>query len=347
MVREERKRRCRRAAARSQASCRKASRSTPMACCTGRSEKLNSTASLRGREPQRRPRRHDEGVARAEVEALAADLGRAAPFDHAVDRAVGRAMRLAGKALGQQLQVRPDGRHRRAAGQRIDVAQLVAQPGIGRLLLLQLGQRLAAARIGVVEDRRGGRAVVVPHRHHVVAEARQAVAFGPRHVLHLGVVVLGEAGVEEAQHRDVQAVQPHHRLGHALDALVAMVVPGPGGRDDEVARVHGGALAAHRGVGALAVDDEAQRRLHMAVRGRDLARHDQLQAGIERLGDRGAARDRRVLQHQHAAHRLLGGDERGRLHQQRADLVVAPERRHAGRLRLARHQGVQRFPQRA
>ena len=133
---------------------------------------------------------------------------------------------------------------------------------------------------------------------------------------------------------------------HALDALVAVVVPGPGRRDDEVARVHGGALAAHRGVGALAVDDEAQRRLHVAVRRRDLARHDELQPGIERLRDRRAARDRRVLQHQHAAHGLLGGDELGRFHQQRADLVVAPERGHAGRLRLARHQRMQRFPQR-
>ncbi len=318
-----------------------------MACCTGRSEKLKSTQSPLGAcSRERRPRGHDEGVARPELEALARDLGAAMAFDHAVDRAVGRAVRLAREALGQQLQVGGDGRHRRAAGQRVDVAQLVAQPGIGRFLLLQLGQRLAAACIGVVEDRRGLRRMVVPHRHHVVAEAREAVALGPRHVLHLGVVVLGEAGVEEAQHRDVEAVEPDHRLHHALDALVAMVVPGPRGRDDEVARVHGGALAAHGGVGPLAVDDEAQRRLHVAVRGRHLARHDQLQPGIDRLRDRGVAGQRRVLEHQHAAHGLLGGDQVGRLHQQRADLVVAPQRGHAGRLRLARHQRMQRFPQR-
>jgi hypothetical protein len=88
-----------------------------------------------------------------------------------------------------------------------------------------------------------------------------------------------------------------------------MVVPGPARRDDEVAGLHGGALAAHRGVGAAAIHDEAQRRLHMPVRRRHLARHDELQAGVERLRDRRAAGQGWVLQHQHAAHGFLGRDE--------------------------------------
>ena len=50
-----------------------------------------------------------------------------------------------------------------------------------------------------------------------------------------------------------------------------------------------GALAIDRGVGAVPLDDEAQRRLRVAMRRRDLARQDQLQPGEQRAGDRGLA----------------------------------------------------------
>jgi hypothetical protein len=56
----------------------------------------------------------------------------------------------------------------------------------------------------------------VPHRRHVVAEAGEAVPSGRLTFCELGAAVLGEARVEEAQHRDVQAVEPDHRV--SLDA---------------------------------------------------------------------------------------------------------------------------------
>ena len=182
----------------------------------------------------------------------------------------------------------------------------------------------------------------LPHRGHVVAAAGEAAAFGACHLLRLAGVVLREAGVEEADHGNVQAIEPHHRRV----GFVAVVVPGPARRDDEVARPHGRALAVHRGVGAGAFDDEAQRALRVAVAGRHLAGKDQLQAGVERLRDRRLAAQLRVLQDQDAAHRLLRRDRLAGAHQEGADLVVLPEGRHAGRVGLRRHQRMQHFPQR-
>jgi hypothetical protein len=72
----------------------------------------------------------------------------------------------------------------------------------------------------------------------------------------------GLSFAEKAQQRDVQTVEPDDRLL----AEVAVVVPSPGGRDDEVAAAHRRALAIDRRVRALAVEHEAQRGLGVAVR---------------------------------------------------------------------------------
>ncbi|KAG1361630.1 hypothetical protein G6F61_014249 [Rhizopus arrhizus] len=147
------------------------------------------------------------------------------------------------------------------------------------------------------------------HRRHVVAEAGHAVAFGPRDGLGGLRVVLGNAGVQEAQQRNVQAVQPHHGCAALGGFGVAVVAPGPGRRDDEVARVHGGALAVDGRIGAASFHDEAQRGLRVAVAGRDLAGQDQLQAGIQALRDAGLSRQAGVLQDQDAAHGFFGSDQ--------------------------------------
>ena len=128
-----------------------------------------------------------------------------------------------------------------------------------------------------------------------------------------------------------------------------MVVPGPRGRDHEIARPHRGPLAVDRGVGALAFDDEAQRALGVAMAGRDLARQDELQAGEERMRDaRGRVlTQRRVLQNQHATLGLGRGDQTSRFHQHRADFVVVPQRRGLGRTRLDGLDSLQHLPQRS
>ncbi len=78
----------------------------------------------------------------------------------------------------------------------------------------------------------------------------------------------------------------------------------------------------------MPLDDEAQRRLGVAVRRRDFAGHDELQAGKQRLGDRRAIAEAGVLKDQDTPLGFLGGDEAGGFHQMRADdAVVVPMRR--------------------
>src|SRR5512137_1306976 len=72
------------------------------------------------------PARHDEMVARLEVEGLVADLHLAAALDYGETRAVGGAVRLAAETLRQQLDRGADGGHRPAAGRGIGEAHLVA-----------------------------------------------------------------------------------------------------------------------------------------------------------------------------------------------------------------------------
>lgn len=319
----------------------------PSACCTGRSEKLNSTQSVA---PASRRSSAQEGTTNrslaSKAKRQAADLRHAAAFHHRIDAGVGAARGLPEEAGRQQLQAGGDGRHGPAAGGRVDVAQLVAFPGIGPFEARQALEDLAAARVGVAEQRRGRRRRLVAQRQHVAAVAGEAVAFATSQRLHRFAVALGEGGAEETQHRDVQAVQPDHRLAAFRGGAVAVVVPGPGRSDDEVARLHAGAFAVHRGVGAVALDDEAQGRLGVPVAGSDLARQDQLQAGVEARGDRRLAGKVRVLQHQHAAHRFLGADQIACLEQERAQFAIAPQRRLAAAGGLRRDQAVQGFPER-
>ena len=198
-------------------------------------------------------------------------------------------MRSAGKAFRQQLQKRRDGGHRRATGERVDVAQLVAVPCVGCFVTLQLCERFAATRIRVRKNRRRSGGMGVPHRHHVVPKAREAHAFRTRRRLRRNVVILGKSCVKKSHRRNVQPVKPHHRLRHAFNAVIAVIMPVPRRRNDEVSGMHRGALAADRRVRTLAIDDEAQRRLHVAMRRRDLAGQDQLQTRVQRLGDRRVA----------------------------------------------------------
>src|SRR5438445_111316 len=73
---------------------------------------------------------------------------------------------------------------------------------------------------------------------------------GQRHLRHL--VHLEEHRVQRLDEGDVEAVHPHHRpVG-----LIAVIVPRPARRQDEVAGRHVDALAVDGGVGPLALHDE-------------------------------------------------------------------------------------------
>src|SRR5580704_7151589 len=73
--------------------------------------------------------------------------------------------------------------------------------------------------------------------------------------------------LEEAHHRRVEYVHPDY----GPSAFVAVIVPIPGGREDQVTRMHRALVAIHGGVGALAIDHEAHGVGAVAMRGRYLA----------------------------------------------------------------------------
>ena len=214
----------------------------------------------------------------------------------------------------------------------VGVAHLDAVAGVAVAGLGELMQRRARALVGIVEDRRGGRPAAAVDGQQIGAVARAGIAFRLADRLLLLLVPLDEGGIQQLDHRDVEPVEPEHRLV----GVVAVVVPGHVGRDDEIAGRHEGTLAVHGRVRALAFEHEAQRRLRVAVGGGHLVRHDELHAGIERGGDLGLAAHARVFQDQHAPLGLLGGDQRAGLQHGLADLVEAPQRRLAAALGLGR-----------
>ena len=175
-----------------------------------------------------------------------------------------------------------------------------------------------------------------------MAVAGKAVAGGLRYLLLVLVGALGEGGIEELHHGDVEAVEPEHRL----IGLVGMIVPGHRRRDDEIAGLHRGLLAVDGGEGALALEYEAQRRLAVPVGRRDFARHHELDAGVERGRDLGLAAQARVLEDQNPALGFLCGDQLAGLVHVGADRIELPQMRLAGALRLRRDEVVHHVPQR-
>ena len=127
--------------------------------------------------------------------------------------------------------------------------------GIPGLAAGQLRQRLARARVRIVEHRRRASRRPLIDGQQVRAVARLRIADGTRDRLLVLVVMLGKRRVEELDDRDVEPVEPEHRLV----GLVAVVVPRHRRRDDEVAVVHRRAFAVDGGVGAVPLEHEPQR----------------------------------------------------------------------------------------
>src|ERR1700678_1490635 len=109
--------------------------------------------------------------------------------------------------------------------------------------------------------------------------------------------MLCEAGVEEIYDRNIQAVQPDYRRS----AGIAVIVKSPRGRENQVARMHGYALAIHGGVSAFAFNDETQCASHMAMTICELTGQYQLQTGVNALRDARSAWVTGIFQHQDPA----------------------------------------------
>ena len=198
------------------------------------------------------------------------------------DGAVCHSRALAAKTARQQLNKRTDGGHRKSARGGIDVLHFHAVNRVDRSAARKFFQRFAAAPIRIRKYRAGAGSRGVIYRQHVHAIALQCIAFGLRRRLNLLRVTFGETGIQRADQRDVQAIHPDHR--HV--AGVAVIVPSPRRSDNEIPRTHGDAFTTDGSVSTFAFDHKAQRRLSMAMGRRDFAGQDQLQAAIERVGDR-------------------------------------------------------------
>src|SRR5215472_19088185 len=129
--------------------------------------------------------------------------------------------------------------------------------------------------------------------------------------------MLEETRLEEAHHRKIEHIEPDDRL----IGDVSVVVKRKARRDDEITSPHDASFTVDLSVGPLTVEDEADRGCGMQVTRRDLAGQDELNSAKQRIGRQTFAWHAWIFQNQHAAHRVLGGDEvAGRQHQPLRDL---------------------------
>ena len=206
-----------------------------------------------------------------------------------------------------------------AATLRIAVGDL--HRGQVRALLRQCGQ-----------GRTGFDPWIAQHRIRLMAalehRRRYQATVGIQHVAAAGVDLLAVAinvvaGFHVMHERQVEHVEPDHRLM----AIMAVLVPQAGRRQDQVAAAHRAFLAVDRGPGALALHHHAHRIGRMPMRGRPLAGQQQLHAQVyRRAGLHLLQPVTRVGQHQHATLGLLDRREFAGLQQQRLDRRVGPMR---------------------
>lgn len=98
------------------------------------------------------------------------------------------------------------------------------------------------------------------------------------------LIMLDKVDGEVSEVGQVEAVEPDHGTG----AVLAVVVPVPGRRQDHVASLHGDAFAVHRGEAALALDDEPHGEGGVSMCLGRFVGHHQLQSGVECVGGEGS-----------------------------------------------------------
>src|ERR1700751_3762444 len=138
-------------------------------------------------------------------------------------------------------------------------------------------QRFARACIWIIENWGRTSTSSVVHREQVVAVSRVAIPNGAGDWLLVYIEMLSERCIEHLDDRNVEPIEPKNRVA----AGIAVIVPGPRRRNDEVALMHDRALTIDGRVGAFALENETKRGLGVTVSRRDLARHDQLHAGVK------------------------------------------------------------------
>ncbi len=265
----------------------------------------------------------------------------------------GRADVAPGAGVGagpQPVELGADGGHDVAAGGRVGVPDRgMARFGGGGVALVLEGELLVQRGVGVLpavaRDRRAGLGVETDQR----AQARvHPQPLGPGDVGgglvgHAVGSELEEPGVGVVDERDVEAVDPRHRVV----GLVVVPVEVPAGGEQEVAAAHGHRIAVDHGPHAFTLDDEPEGVLRVPVLGRGLLGSEVLDRRPQRGGDVGDAAESGVGQGDGtpltaAAHR----DEVTGPLSERVQGRPLPHERHGLRRRHHRHQVAELGPQR-
>jgi len=184
--------------------------------------------------------------------------------------------------------------------------------------------------------------LLVIYRQHVGAVTGQAVTRFAGKRMFIVAITLGERSVEKTGERNIESVQPDHRR----IAVIAMIMPGPGWRDNKIAKLHDRAFAIDAGMTARTIQHKTQRRLAMAMSGSHFVGHHQLQPGVQRIRDVRIAPHARVFQDQHPALGFLRANQIAGFEQPFPRLVEFPQVGQAVAFRLRGNNVSKNGPQR-
>ena len=163
------------------------------------------------------------------------------------------------------------------------------------------------------------------------------------HLLRQVGMVLEEDRLERDHQRQVEPVEPDHRLV----AVVVVVVPLPVRGEDQVARLHLAGVAVDGRVDARARHHEADRGGRVPVGGRALTRAEELDRAPERRAREREAVQPRVREREHApVAAALDRDDLARALGERQHGVPLPEPGQGARERHVRHDLALQAPQR-
>ena len=232
----------------------------------------------------------DKHVADGELVLLAVENDGAVALEDLEDGRADLAARRCDGAGAQAVELGADRRHDVAAGRRVDVAHCsVALLDCRRLAFVLeqelLGQRPVGEFPAIGADRRADRVLQARQRTQARMAPKPLAARKVRRgiVGHAIGAELEETDIHLLRERDVQAVDP----GHRLVGVVVVSVEAPSGRQQKVAPAHAHRIAVDHRPDALALDHEAEGVLRMAMFRRRLARTEILDRGPERRADIG------------------------------------------------------------
>src|SRR4051794_38237988 len=207
---------------------------------------------------------------------VVANVASAFSFNWNEDRRVRGSISTGCESLWQKLDEGADRTHGVVTGDRIRVTHFDPVAWIPIPCGSKPLKRFPRTRIGIVENGRAAATWLVIHWQEIRTIPRVTIACGARQRLFILSKVLREGCVKELHQRNVKTIQPEDRVL----AVISVVVPRHGRRNDEITLMHDCAFAVDVGVGSIAFEHKPERALGMTVCGRDLAGQNQLHTCI-------------------------------------------------------------------